>query len=327
MSTVTRSSDVEALAQLLRTNVESVIRGKAEVVHLCVVCLLAEGHLLIEDVPGTGKTTLVRALAGSVGASWGRVQFTPDLLPTDIAGATVWNAGTNVFEFRAGPVFAHFVIADEINRASPKTQSALLEVMEERHVTADGHAHAVPRPFLVAATQNPVEMDGTYRLPEAQLDRFLMRVSVGYPDVADEAALLTERTRNDPLEGLRPVVEVDQLQGAIEAVRDVAVTPALTQYVARVAARTRRSAELRLGVSPRGSLALVRASRALAAMQGRTYVVAEDVRALAVPVLTHRLLLTAQAELTDVTAADVLTRAFDAEATPTAGETLSGALD
>jgi len=319
-----RLSAVAPLADRLVDNVDLVLSGKHEVVRLAVVCLLAEGHLLVEDVPGTGKTTLARAVAASVGASWSRVQFTPDLLPSDITGVTIWNAGSQEFEFHPGPVFANVVIADEVNRASPKTQSALLEVMEERRVTVDGQPHRVPRPFLVMATQNPVEMDGTYRLPEAQLDRFLMRVEVGYPDVAAEADLLSRRSGGaDPLTTIDAVLSVQELAGAITAVSTVDVSPELGRYIAEVSAATRLVPELRLGVSPRGSLALLRAARALAAMSGRSYVLVEDVQQLAVPVLAHRVLLTPQAEVSGRDAADLLRSVFASVAPPTAAGSLS----
>jgi MoxR-like ATPase len=294
------SSDARWFAerhQRLLDNIEHLIRGKRDELALALTCLLAEGHLLIEDVPGTGKTSIAKALAASMDASWHRIQFTPDLLPTDITGVAIWNAGTREFEFRHGPVFAHVVVGDEINRASPKTQSALLEVMEERQVTVDSVAHPVPRPFLVIATQNPVELDGTFRLPEAQLDRFLMRIAVGYPSPDVEADILASRIGRVTPPAVGSVVSVDEVQAMIQYAAGVHVDPAVHRYVVELVGATRTAAQVRLGVSTRGSLALVRAAQAWAAATGRSYVVPEDVKTLAVPVLAHRLILTPEAEL------------------------------
>ncbi|TMR08956.1 MoxR family ATPase [Nonomuraea turkmeniaca] len=273
---------------------------------MALTCLFAGGHLLVEDVPGVGKTTLAKAIAASIEASWHRIQFTPDLLPTDITGTTVYDQKTGTFDFRQGPVFSHVVLADEINRASPKTQSALLEVMEERQVTVDGRAHPVPTPFLVVATQNPIDLQGTYRLPEAQLDRFLLRIAVGYPDLAAERDLIMGRARAGAPPELRPVVTVDQIRWMIEYVSRVYVSEPVAEYVARIAEATRTASQLQLGISPRGSLALVRTAQAWAACEGRGYVTPDDVKAVAEAALAHRLVLAPQAEIDGLTAAGVV---------------------
>jgi MoxR-like ATPase len=292
--------------QMLAANIEQVIRGKREAVELALVCMFAEGHLLIEDVPGTGKTTLARCIAASVDAEWGRIQFTPDLLPSDITGVSIFNQAHQKFEFHQGPVFANIVLADEINRASPKTQSALLEVMEERRVTVDAEPHPVPRPFLVVATQNPVDMDGTYALPEAQLDRFLMQISVGYPDHVSEVEVLKGMPSGPQVDRLPVVARASDVAGMIDFATRIHVADPVYDYIVALCAATRHSPHLRLGASPRGSLALLRAARVKAAAAGRHYVVPEDVKALTVPVLAHRLIRTPEAELRDVTAANVL---------------------
>jgi MoxR-like ATPase len=292
----------------IHENVEIVIYGKPEVVRLALVCMLAEGHLLVEDVPGVGKTMLARSLATSIGSSWHRIQFTPDLLPSDVTGVSIYNQATGQFEFKPGPVFAGIVLADEINRASPKTQSALLEVMEEHHVTVDGLSHAVPRPFMVVATQNPVDMDGTYPLPEAQLDRFLLRISVGYPDRAAEVDILRAHQATPAIEQLTSVVSAEIMRTMIAVTNEVFVADSVHDYIVRLAAATREAPDVRLGASPRGSLALLRAGRASAAADGRGYLLPEDVRALAVPVLAHRLILTPEAEVRGVVPAQVVER-------------------
>ncbi|WP_245966639.1 AAA family ATPase [Sphaerisporangium album] len=288
--------------QALAANMEQVIRGKRETVELALICLFCEGHVLIEDVPGTGKTTLARSLAASIQAELRRVQFTPDLLPSDITGVSIFDQASHSFEFHRGPVFANLVLADEINRASPKTQAALLEVMEERRVTVDAESHPVPRPFMVLATQNPVDMDGTYPLPEAQLDRFLMRVAVGYPDHASEVEVLKGMPTGPQVERLPLIARAADVAGMIDFAARIHVADSIYDYVVAVVGATRRSPEVRLGASPRASLALLRACRVRAAAAGRHYVVPEDVKALAVPVLAHRLLLTAEAELRGRTA-------------------------
>jgi MoxR-like ATPase len=287
--------EVAELCHRLAGAIQHVIVGKPELVRLTLVTLLAEGHLLVEDVPGVGKTSLAKALARSIDCSVSRVQFTPDLLPSDITGMSIYNRQTAEFEFRPGPVFANVVIADEINRASPKTQSALLECMAEHQVTVDGSTYQLASPFLVVATQNPIEMDGTYPLPESQRDRFTARVSVGYPDLAAELAMVDEHAAGDPLAQLRPVADARQVRAVIEVVRQVHVSPEVRRYAVELVTSTRRHPDLRLGASPRATLQLVRAARAQAALSGRGYVVPDDVQAVAVPVLAHRLLLSAEA--------------------------------
>ncbi|MDF5752337.1 MoxR family ATPase [Spongiactinospora sp. TRM90649] len=303
---------------LLAENIERVIRGKREAVELALVCLFAEGHLLVEDVPGTGKTTLARAIAASVDAAMRRIQFTPDLLPSDITGVSIFNQATRQFEFHQGPVFANIVLGDEINRASPKTQSALLEVMEERRVTVDSEPHPVPRPFLVVATQNPVDMDGTYPLPEAQLDRFLMKISVGYPDHVAEVQVLKGMPSGPQVERLPVVARASDVAGMIEFATRIHVADPIYDYLVGVVAATRVFPEVRLGASPRASLALLRAARVRAAAAGRHYVVPEDVKALAVPVLAHRLVLSPEAELRERTAGDVVGEILAATPVPQA---------
>ncbi|SEG05709.1 MoxR-like ATPase [Thermomonospora echinospora] len=304
----------------LADSVERVVRGKRDKVELALVCLLSEGHLLVEDVPGVGKTTLARALSASVEASWTRVQFTPDLLPGDITGVSIFNQGTGAFEFHPGPIFANLVVADEINRGSPKTQSALLEVMEERRVTVEGVPHQVPRPFMVIATQNPVDMDGTYPLPEAQLDRFLMRISMGYPDHRSEIEVLAGAPSGAVLDTLPAVAGRDDVAGMIDFAGRLHVAPSLYDYLVRVVAATRTHQDVRLGASPRASLALLRAARVRAAAAGRSFVVPDDVKALAVPVLAHRIIVTPEAELRGRDGAEVVTEVLSAVSVPqTAG--------
>jgi MoxR-like ATPase len=281
----------------LLANLERVIRGKTDVLRQALSCLFAEGHLLIEDVPGVGKTSIAKALATSIDASWHRVQFTPDLLPSDITGVSIWDQTSQKFEFHPGPVFAHLVLADELNRASPKTQSALLEVMEERQVTVDALAYPVPRPFLVIATQNPIDLDGTYRLPEAQLDRFLMRIRVGYPGRSAEADILDQRAVGGQPPQLGPVLDARQVLEMARVAAYVHVDPAVTRYVVALAETSRDLAGVRLGLSPRGSLALVRAAQSRAVADGRPYVVPQDVKAVAHAVIGHRLILTPEAEV------------------------------
>jgi MoxR-like ATPase len=299
-----------ATAAAIAENVCKVIRGKDELVRLAVAGLLTEGHLLIEDVPGLGKTTLARAMARSIGGQWSRIQFTPDLLPGDITGVSVYRQRDEQFTFLPGAVFANVVVADEINRGTPKTQSALLEVLEERRVTVDGVSHEVPRPFLVVATQNPIELEGTYRLPEAQLDRFLMRLSVGYPDRASEVGVVLGYAAGASADDLPAVVDTRTLQQAIDEVRAQRVDRAVADYAVRLAEATREHPALRFGASVRGSIALVRAAQAIAATAGRSYVTPDDIKDVAVPVLAHRLVRTAEAELnlrgTDGIVAEVL---------------------
>jgi MoxR-like ATPase len=280
----------DATRRLLE-QVESVLRGKGEVVELALACLVAGGHLLLEDVPGVGKTTLGRALAASIGASFSRIQFTSDLLPSDILGVNIYDRSSGSFQFKAGPIFANVVLADEINRTTPRTQSCLLEAMSEARVTIDETTHPLPAPFLVIATQNPLEAHGTYPLPESQLDRFLMRVAIGYPGRDVERAILADRRRDEPVDRLDPVVATDDLKTMQADADGVRVDESVTDYVMSIVEATRQSARLAVGVSTRGALALMRAARALALVRGRSYVVPDDIRSLAGPVLSHRVSL------------------------------------
>jgi MoxR-like ATPase len=287
-------------------NVERVIQGKREVVRLALTCLVADGHLLIEDVPGVGKTMMAKAIARSIDGTWHRIQFTPDLLPSDVTGVSVWNRGTGEFEFRPGGVFANVVLADEVNRASPKTQAALLEAMEERTVTVDAYTHALERPFMVIATQNPIEYEGTYPLPEAQLDRFLMRIQMGYPDRSAGIDILEAHGAAEPVDDLQPVLTAADIVAMGERVTSIYVAPSLKGYIIDLADGTRRERDLVLGVSPRGALALQRAARAYAAAAGRDYVIPDDLKMLAGSVLEHRLILSPEAQLRGASARDVL---------------------
>ena len=288
--------ELHATAQRIAANVERVLVGKPEVVRIALVTLLAEGHLLVEDVPGVGKTSLAKALARSIDCTVSRVQFTPDLLPSDVTGVSIFNRQSNDFEFRPGPVFANIVVGDEINRASPKTQSALLECMEERQVTVDTQTYRLQAPFMVIATQNPIEMEGTYALPEAQRDRFTARVSIGYPDLNAELAMVDEHAGADPLATLAPVSDAEQIRGLIATVRKVQLSTDVRRYAVDLVSTTRRLPEIRIGASPRSTLHLVRAARAHAALGGRDFVVPDDLHAVAIPVLAHRLVLTPEAQ-------------------------------
>ena len=279
-------------------NVERVIQGKADAIRLALCCLVAEGHLLIEDVPGVGKTSLAKALAASLGCEWRRIQFTPDLLPSDVTGVNVYSRSNGSFEFRPGGIFANIVLGDEINRASPKTQSALLEAMEERQVTVDSRTYPLPNPFMVIATQNPAEHEGTYPLPESQLDRFLMRIPMGYPDRRSELEMLDAHGgAGEPIDDLQPVIMAAQVQAMATIVRAVHVAPSIKAYLVDLATATRRHPSLALGVSPRATLAIQKAARARAASLGRDYVVPDDVKALAGPVLAHRLVVSHEAAI------------------------------
>jgi MoxR-like ATPase len=299
--------EVAALFEALLHNVERVIQGKRDQIRLALVCLFAEGHLLLEDVPGVGKTVLAKSIARSIAATANRIQFTPDLLPSDVLGVSVWNRANNEFEYRPGGVFAHVVLADEINRASPKTQSALLEAMEERQVTVDARTYALPRPFLVIATQNPIELEGTYPLPEAQLDRFLMRLPMGYPSRDAELAILeTHGVGQVRAESLEPVATAADVAAAADAILGVHVAPALQHYILDLVTGTRGHPDLTLGVSPRGALALQRAARSLAAVSGRDYVIPDDVKLLAPSVLEHRLIVSPEAALRGIAGVDVI---------------------
>ena len=299
-------------------NIAEVIQGKDEAIRLALTCLIAEGHLLIEDVPGVGKTSLAKALAASIDCTWHRIQFTPDLLPSDVTGVTVWNRGTGTFEFRPGGVFANIVLGDEINRASPKTQSALLEAMEERQVTVDTVTYRLDPPFMVIATQNPIEHEGTYPLPESQLDRFLMRIRMGYPARRAEVAILdTHGGTLDALDELEPVSSAADVQAMVSVSHAVHVAASLKGYIVDVADATRRHPDFALGMSPRAALGLQRAARARAASLGRDYVVPDDLKELAFPVLEHRLALTPEAQMRGVDRADVLTAALASVRVPT----------
>ncbi len=284
----------------------TVVQGKDEAVRTALTVLLAGGHLLIEDVPGVGKTLLAKTLAHTIDSTVRRIQFTPDLLPSDITGVSVFNQDTHAFEFRPGAIFANVVVGDEINRASPKTQSALLESMEEHQVTVDGRTYPLPAPFIVMATQNPLEMEGTYPLPEAQRDRFMARISMGYPSPAAELAMLDTHGAGSPLEGLAPVTDAATVAGLVRVVERLHASPAVRQYVVDLVSATRASRYLRLGASPRAGLQLLRAARARAALQGRDHVLPDDVQELLVPVLAHRVLLASEAELSGMGAQDVL---------------------
>ncbi len=301
----------------LVANIAKAILGKEHVTRLALTCLLSEGHLLLEDFPGTGKTQLARALSNSVQGSHHRIQFTPDLLPSDVTGVTIFDPASRRFEFHPGPIFATIVLADEINRASPKTQSALLEVMEEGRVTVDGVAHSVGRPFMVIATQNPIEQAGTYRLPEAQLDRFLMKTSLGYPDFAASVRVVAEAAKRDRSKDVEPVVTAQVVSGMAELADQVHVEEALLGYVIHLAEATRSHPALRLGLSTRGALAYVRCAKTWAASQGRTFVTPDDVKLLAHPILGHRILLEAEAQFSGTTVESVIDEVLAGVAPPT----------
>jgi MoxR-like ATPase len=303
----------------IQSTIEQVIQGKSDQIRLALVCLLAEGHLLIEDVPGVGKTLLAKSIARTIECTWGRIQFTPDLLPTDITGVNVFDQEHGDFEFRPGAVFANIVLGDEVNRASPKTQSALLEAMEEGQVTVDGVTHKLPVPFLVIATQNPVEHEGTYPLPVAQLDRFMMRLSIGYPSAASELEVLHRHGQHSALEEIASASSARQILGMIEAARQIHVAETLNSYIVELVSSTRETSELMLGASPRASLALLRASRAFAAAEGRDYVIPDDVKALAPAVLSHRLLVAPETEMSGRTAVDVIDDLVGSVAVPIRG--------
>ena len=291
---------VQESGEKVLANVERVIVGKHQEVRLALVALLCQGHLLIEDVPGTGKTVLAKAISKSLGCTFRRIQFTPDLLPSDVTGLSIYNQKTQEFEFRPGPIMAQIVLADEINRATPKTQSALLECMEERQATIDGVTHMMPTPFMVIATQNPIEYEGTFALPEAQLDRFMLRLQLGYPQPLEEIVILDEQKRTHPIEDLAEVAPTEELRELQEAVREIYVDSAVSDYIVRLVNATRNHPDIYLGASPRGSLALYRAGQAYAALAGRDYVIPDDIKTLAVPALAHRLIVKTAATVRDV---------------------------
>ena len=305
MSTIQESGD-KVLA-----NVERVIIGKHHEVRLALVALLCQGHLLIEDVPGTGKTVLAKALSKSLGCSFRRIQFTPDLLPSDVTGLSIFNQKTNEFEFRPGPIMAQIVLADEINRATPKTQSSLLECMEERQATIDGVTYQMPKPFLVIATQNPIEYEGTFALPEAQLDRFLLRLHLGYPGMLEEIVILDEQKRVHPIDDLAEVLSLEELRAMQDGVREVYVDSSVSEYIVRLVNATRNHPDVYLGASPRGSLALYRAGQAYAALSGRDYVIPDDIKAVAVPALAHRTIVKTAATVRDVDAGLIIRELLD----------------
>jgi MoxR-like ATPase len=309
------ASSAETLDRVA-ANIARVVHAPADTLRLCVLCLVAEGHLIIEDFPGVGKTMLAKALARSVDLDFSRLQFTPDLLPSDVTGVNVFDQRANTFEFRAGPVFANVLLVDEINRASPKTQSALLEAMQEIQVTIDGESHPLDRPFMVLATQNPIEYEGTYPLPEAQLDRFTMRLSLGYPALAEEAKMLSEQTTAPPLESLEPVASAEEVLAAIDEARSIFVEESLNRYVVALLRHTRGSSRLALGASPRSGIALLRVAKARALAEGRDYVLPDDVKSIAAPVLAHRLILAPEARSAGLTAAELVGEAVEQTPVP-----------
>lgn len=297
---------VQQLMQQVSNNIEKVIYGKHQEVRLCLIAMLCEGHVLIEDVPGVGKTMMAKALAKSLGLSFKRIQFTPDLLPTDVTGVSIYNQQSTYFEFRPGPIFANIVLADEINRASPKTQSALLEAMEERQVTVDGESYSEPRPFMVLATQNPIEYEGTFPLPEAQLDRFLIRISLGYPDLISEINILSQQQESHPLERIGQVVDAEEIIEAQKMVRKVYVDDKIKQYIVEIARATRNHPDVYLGASPRGSLALYHTVQTVAATNGRDYVIPDDVKELVEATLSHRLIISPAARIKNIEANNIV---------------------
>ncbi len=308
--------NIQSFGERLIRNLEKVIVGKRQPVEMIVIGLLCQGHILIEDVPGVGKTVLARSLAKSLGCSFNRLQFTPDMLPSDVTGVSIYNQSKRTFEFRPGPVFAQIVLVDEINRATPKTQAALLEAMEERQVTVDGETHPLPRPFMVLATQNPIEYEGTFPLPEAQLDRFLLRVRLGYPSPADEIEILDRQQLRHPIETLKSVIKVEDLLDAMESIKQVYVSAPVKKYIVDLINRTRQNQDVYLGASPRGSLGLFRAGQAFAALQGRDFVLPDDIQELAGPVLAHRVIVGPAARLRELSAERIVSEIVETLAVP-----------
>ncbi len=307
---------IKPFGEKLISNLEKVIVGKRASIEMVVVGLLSQGHVLIEDVPGVGKTMLARSLAKSLGCSFNRLQFTPDMLPSDVTGVSIYNQNSKEFEFRPGPIFAQVVLVDEINRATPKTQAALLEAMEERQVTVDGATHPLPRPFMVLATQNPIEYEGTFPLPEAQLDRFLLRVRMGYPNPSDEADILGRQQIQHPIETLKTVISVEDLLEAMNVVKHIHVSEPVKWYAVELVNRTRQHEDVYLGASPRGSLGLFRVGQALAALEGREFVLPDDVKRAAVPVLAHRVILGPAARLRELTAERIVQEILESQTIP-----------
>jgi MoxR-like ATPase len=307
---------IETAARRIVENIQNVIIGKEKVIQTILTAVLCEGHVLLEDVPGTGKTTLARALSTSLGCSFRRIQFTPDLLPSDVTGLSWFNQKAQEFEFRPGPILSQVVLADEINRATPRTQSALLEAMQERQVTVDGYTHSLQRPFIVLATQNPVELEGTFPLPEAQLDRFLLRVAIGYPDQKEENAILERFRSQDPLLDLQPVTTSEEIRLLIQERQSVTVEESLRDYIVRIARATRESSEITLGASPRATLAMYQSAQAWAAIHGRKYVLPDDIKLMAPYVLSHRLIISTQAQLRGRTATELVSDIVAAVAVP-----------
>lgn len=308
--------NIQAFSEKVIGNLEKVIIGKRQSIELIVIGLLCQGHVLIEDVPGVGKTMLARSLARSLDCTFNRIQFTPDMLPSDVTGVSIYNQKKNNFEFRPGPIIGQIILADEINRATPKTQAALLEAMEERQVTVDGETHILPKPFMVMATQNPIEYEGTFPLPEAQLDRFLLRLRLGYPSMADEIRVLDDQQIQHPFETLKSVVKLKEILQAGEDVKRIFISPAIKRYVVQLTTRTRQSKDVYLGASPRGSLALARAGQARAALQGRAYVLPDDIQALAAAVLAHRIIISPEARLSDLSPDRIVEEAIQATQVP-----------
>jgi MoxR-like ATPase len=314
-------ADIKEFSDKVIGNLEKVIVGKRQSIELIVIGLLCQGHVLIEDVPGVGKTMLARSLARSLDCTFNRIQFTPDMLPSDVTGVSIYNQQKNKFEFRPGPVIGQIILADEINRATPKTQAALLEAMEERQVTVDGVTHILPKPFMVMATQNPIEYEGTFPLPEAQLDRFLLRLRLGYPSAADEIRVLDDQQIQHPLESLKSIVKLKEILQAVDGVKRIYISPMIKKYIVELTTRTRQSADVYLGASPRGSLSLARAGQARAALMGRDHVLPDDIQALAIAVLAHRVIVSPAARLSDLSSDRIVREIVHATPVPGGGFT------